>query len=431
MDTKKAAIQIFRSAVKAVDPYSCVGNNIEEALAFYKEKGFEKLYVAAFGKASYEMCRAAEDYMGSLITDGVAVTRYGSGGKLKKIRLFEASHPLSDDNGLKATEKIVELLKGAGKNTLILCLISGGGSSLLVSPLDGISLEEQRRTADLLLRSGADINEVNAVRKHISKIKGGKLAGLAAPAHVISLIISDVVGDHLDAIASGPTAPDGSTFKDAMDILKNYSIFDKAPQSVSKLLEAGLNGKVEETLKKDDPVFQNVHNRIIADNKTALAAATAEAERIGFTVETRDEAVTGDAVTAGKMLADFALEIKEKKNDQTPGCYLSGGETTVTVKGNGKGGRNMELALAFAQRLDGECGITLLSAGTDGIDGVTDAAGAVVDSATIDKAKKAGCNPLEYLDDNDSYSLLKMTGDLLITGPTGTNVTDIQILIVE
>jgi len=431
MDARKAAAEIFRSAVKAVDPYGSVKKNLGDVLSCYREGGFENLYVVAFGKGAHAMCRAVEDSFENLITGGIAVTKYGLGGALKKILMFEASHPLPDINGLKATRKVMQLLNSAGEDSLVLCLISGGGSALFVSPCEGITLDDQRQATDLLLKAGADISELNAVRKHISNVKGGMLAMMAFPASIISLILSDVVGDHLDVIASGPTAPDSSTFQDAMDVINRHSLAGRMPGSVTGFLERGIRGEVKETPKPADPLFDKVKNRVIANNRTALDAAMLEAERMGFKAEIRAGAVTGEASEAGEAMAEFALMIKRKGAGQPPLCFISGGETTVSVRGSGKGGRNMELALAFAQRLDGERGITLLSAGTDGIDGVTDAAGAIVDRETIIKAKKAGLDPAEYLDNNDSCNLLNKTGDLLITGPTGTNVTDIQVLIVE
>jgi len=335
-----------------------------------------------------------------------------------------------DENGLRGTEEIIKILKDADENTIVVYLISGGGSALLVSPCEGISLIEEQETTELLLRAGADIYELNTVRKHISKVKGGRLAEIAYPAKVISLILSDVIGDRLDVIASGPTAPDKTTYKDALKVLEKYRLIDKAPGSIIKVLQKGAEGFTNETLKEGSTIFDNVENIIIASNKKALDAAKEKAESLGFKSETISSEVTGEAKEVGKWLAQKTRNaLSVKRNEKI--CLISGGETTVTVKGNGKGGRNMELALSFAMEIEGIDGITLLSAGTDGTDGPTDAAGAIVDGETVKKAKAIGLDPEEYLRNNDSYNFFKKIDSLFITMPTGTNVMDIQIMVIE
>ena len=403
---------------------------MEDVRRLYRRDGLTGLYVAAFGKAAHDMCRAAEYALDDIITAGVAVTKYGHSGRLNKIEILEASHPLPDENGVYAADRIVGLLKKSDRKTLVLCLISGGGSALLISPQSGISLEEKKIATDLLLKSGADIVEINSVRKHISKVKGGRLAAAAAPSKVVSLILSDVIGDPIDTIASGPTSPDGSTYDDALKVLHKYNLTKTVPQSIISFLKKGRNRQIEETPKPGNRLFNGVQNIIIANNKAALTAAKKRAEKLGFAAQISSMAVVGEAAEAGRDLAAKALKIKKRFSGR-PLCLISGGETTVTVTGTGKGGRNMELALAFACEIEGGRGVTLLSAGTDGTDGPTDAAGAIVDGQTVARAKASGYEGEVYLKNNDSYTFFKRAGGLFITGPTGTNVMDIQVVIVK
>ena len=338
---------------------------------------------------------------------------------------------LPDKNGLAGTGEIISLLKSADENTLVVCLISGGGSALLVAPHEDVLLEEKQQITDMLLKAGADINELNAVRKHISAVKGGRLAEIARPARIISLIVSDVIGDRLDVIASGPTAPDRTTYSDALNILVRYNLYDRSPRNIVKVLEKGADGLIPETPKAGSKIFERVDNIIISSNRTALKAAVQKAEELGFQAEVLSSGLTGEAREVCKWLAKKAVEIKNANRSTLPYCLISGGETTVTVKGNGLGGRNMELALAFAIEIDGIDGITLLSAGTDGTDGPTDAAGAIVDGKTVESARSTGLRPEVYLNNNDSYNFFKNIDGLLITGPTGTNVMDIQVIIID
>lgn len=430
MNKKKAAKTIFEAAIKAIDPYLGVKNQLPGIRETYEEMGFERLYVVAFGKAAFGMCRAVEEELGDFITEGMAITKYGHGGKLDKIKIFEASHPLPDQNGLEASNRLIDLLKSANEKTFILCLISGGGSSLLVSPDEHITLEDKQKTTDLLLKAGAEINDLNCVRKHLSRVKGGRLAEIAASASVVALILSDVIGDPLDVIASGPTSPDPTSFKEALDIIEKHNIKDVTPPAVLNLLSAGNIGMVEETPNPESEIFMRVKNCIIGNNRIALDAAKRRAEELGFDTVMRSSTVTGEAREVGLEMAGFAMEVSRGKGPKTL-CYISGGETTVSVRGKGKGGRNMELALAFAEKIKGEDGITLLSAGTDGTDGPTDAAGAIVDGSTVPDVAADGFDAGEYLEENDSYTYFKKAGGLLITGPTGTNVMDIQILLID
>ncbi len=421
---RKAVERIFRAALKAADPYRAVAGQKDLILSSYKEGGFKRLVVAGFGKASVAMASAIEDTVGDLVETGIIVTKYGHLGstKMGKIKAFEAAHPVPDENGLKAAKQILRLLSESGEDTLVVCLISGGGSALLAAPAEGINLSEKQKVTNALLKSGADINELNAVRKHISRVKGGRLAREAYPARIISLIVSDVIGDQLDIIASGPTSPDSSTWQDALNVMTKYRISE--PASVVEIIRNGAEGLLPDNPKPGDQIFDKVENIIVGSNRLALAAAKKEAETLGFTAEILTDSLRGEARDAARVLASDAM-LKGPR----PMCLIAGGETTVTVKGAGKGGRNTELALAFSIEIEGREGITLLAAGTDGTDGPTDAAGAIVDGKTAKKARKAGVEPVHYLDNNDSYTFFELAGGLLKTGPTGTNVMDIDIIL--
>lgn len=431
---KKDALDIFSESLKSVDPYQLVGQSAATVLAEHQKSSAGRIVIVGFGKAAVAMGKAAEDSLHGIIDEGILITTRGQSSKigpLKKMKVLEAGHPIPDENGLNGTEDVIRLLHSADNNTRVLCLISGGGSALLVSPYDAITLEDKQEVTDLLLRAGADIRELNTVRKHISKVKGGRLAELAFPAKVLSLIISDVIGDRLDVIASGPTAPDSTTYDDAIKVLEKYTLTDCVPGPVIDVLRKGAAGCLPETPKEDNPLFVGVENIIIGSNRIALMTAKQSAKEKGFSAEIISSEIRGEARQVAKWLAKKAAEIRNVNSPLRPYCLISGGETTVTVKGNGLGGRNMELALAFAMEIDGIEGITLLSAGTDGIDGPTDAAGAIVDGKTTKEAKKAGIDPSAYLDNNDSYAFFKKAGGLITTGPTGTNVMDMQVIIVD
>jgi len=427
-----ALTDIFLSALKAVSPYETVTLQCGRILSENKSGHFSRLLVIGFGKAACPMAKSLEDCLGDLIHAGEVITKYSHCKEhLSRVAVCEAGHPLPDENGLRGTEEIVRLLKDADEYTLVVCLISGGGSALLVSPYHGITLEEKKEVTELLLKSGANINELNTLRKHISGVKGGRLAELAYPAKVISLILSDVIGDRLDVIASGPTSPDTTTYNEALSILEKYGLMDKSPQAVLEVLYKGVAGIISETPKEGDIIFKKVENIIIGSNKKALDGARLKAESLGFHTEILSSEVSGEARDVGRWLAQKAIEHRAKSKGYGAACLISGGETTVTVRGSGKGGRNMELALSFALEIGDTNGITLLSAGTDGTDGPTDAAGAIVNGNTVSKAKSIGLNPEGYLVNNDSYTFFKKIDELFVTGPTGTNVMDIQILVME
>jgi glycerate-2-kinase len=431
-DHKELAARIFYYALSAVDPYVSVKNYIDRIRATYINDKYNKLIIAGFGKASCSMAKATEDFLLDLIDAGIVITKYKHCDKvtLKKFKVYEAGHPVPDENGLFGTGQIIKLLKDSSENTLIVMLISGGGSALLVSPFEGITLNDKQKTTGLLLKAGANIYELNTVRKHISSVKGGRLTEIAYPVKVISLILSDVIGDRVDVIASGPTSPDKTTYSDAIEVLEKYNLTEKIPQQVLETLNNGVKALISETPTEDNPVFKNVENIIIGSNKKALQNAVAKAVSLGLNTDIISTEISGESKEVGNWLAKKTLDIKKTKDSESPVCLISGGETTVTVEGYGIGGRNMELALSFAIAIEGFEGITFLSAGTDGTDGPTDAAGAIVDGETIKKAKAVGLNPEEYLSNNDSYNFFRKIDNLFITGPTGTNVMDIQIVII-
>ena len=419
-DLRKDAEAIFRAALEAVDPYRCVRSSLE---------GMDlrgRTFVVGMGKASVQMAKAAEDILGDRIEEGLVVTKYGHGGKLRRIKVLEAGHPVPDQAGTRAAEEILKVALRAGEGDILLCLISGGGSALTPLPPEGITLEEKRRTTELLLRCGARIEELNAVRKHLSRIKGGRLAEAANPARVVSLVLSDVVGDPLEVIASGPTVPDPTTFEDCILIARKYGIWEELPSSVRLRFEMGAKGILPETPKPGDPAFSSCKNTIVGNNRTALEAARREAEVRGYKALLLTSFLQGEAREVGRALASVVKEVRKSGEPvEPPACLLCGGETTVTVRGKGKGGRNQELALASAFKLDGIDSCLVVSVGSDGIDGVSEAAGALADGTTLRRARELGLDPLAYLSNNDSYAFFSKLGDAIITGPTGNNLNDV------
>ncbi len=434
--SQRITADIFHAVLKAIDPYGLIKERIEEIRSIYREGNYGKLYLVSFGKAAYPMTKAVSDLADDLLTKGIMITKYGhvqEGGVSRKIEVYEAAHPVPDLPGVLATERVIGLLEEADSATLVVCLISGGGSALLVAPHKDISLAEKQEITQLLLKAGANIQELNTVRKHLSRIKGGRLAEIAYPAGVLSLILSDVIGDPLDVIASGPTSPDQTTFEDALKVIKRYDLGNKIPEKARLIFFRGAAGKIPETPKEGNPVFTRVQNVIVGSNKKAIETAKREAEGRGYQTEVISADLQGEARDVAAWLARKAIEARRglAGRPQIKICLISGGETTVTVRGKGLGGRNTELALAFGQEIRGMQGITLLSAGTDGTDGPTDAAGAIVDGGTIERAEGAGINPDDYLKNNDSYHFFKAAGGLFITGPTGTNVMDLQIILLD
>jgi hydroxypyruvate reductase len=348
---------------------------------------------------------------------------------------MEAGHPVPDEKSLEGARILAQMAAAADENTLIINLISGGGSSLFCLPVDGISLEDKQQTTRVLIACGADIDEMNCIRKHISKVKGGGLARIASPARLINLILSDVIGDRIDTIASGITASDPTTFQDALSIVRKYALDDKLPQAVRDHLVCGAKGKIPETPKAGDSVFRNTVNIMLGNNTLACNAACATAKRLGYDARILSTSLTGEASETGTFFAELAKDIDSGKSGMaTPAVIIAGGETTVTIRGKGKGGRNQEMALAFAVELyriyPDSSDIFFLSAGTDGSDGPTDAAGAFVTPALMEKMKAISAKAAASLAENDAYHFFSNTGDLFKTGPTYTNVCDVQILMV-
>ncbi len=438
-ELREAAKAIIASALKAVEPEALIYKSVKlegNCLAIGEHQvdlsGFKKILVVGAGKASGTMAKAMEELLGDELTGGLIIVQDGNRTPLKRLQLVEAGHPVPDNRGVEAASRILSLLEdNTDTTTLVLCLISGGGSALMPLPAGSIPLAAKQETTGLLLRCGATIDEINAVRKHISSIKGGRLAKAAHPSRLFSLILSDVVGDALEVIASGPTVGDPSTFADAVAVMNKYGIRDKTPRTVREHLEKGLIGEVEETPKPGDRIFENVTNVLIGSNRTAVDAAAAKASSLGLRPLILSTRICGEAREVGVVLASIAVEAEISGNPITPpACILAGGETTVTVRGGGKGGRNQELALSAAIRLMSAKRIVVASVGTDGADGPTDAAGAVIDVTTVERAYRQGLDPAIYLQNNDSYYLLRPIGDLIITGPTGTNVMDLLIALV-
>ena len=342
--------------------------------------------------------------------------------RLKSVRIVRSTHPLPSEKGAKAVRKMLDLLQGAGSRDLVIVLVSGGGSALMPSPFRGVTVDELQLTTNLLLKAGADIGETNCVRKHLSEIAGGRLIEKMNGARVLTLLISDVVGDDVSSVASGPTVPDPTTFSDAKRILKARSIWERIPLSVRRTVQEGVEGIISETPKPGDRVFSRVANVILGSNDVATAAASQVLSNRGYRV-TRASSVTGEARDVGKKLASLA----RAESGSGRWAAVWGGETTVTVRGGGTGGRNQEVALAAAIELRGTSGITVVSFGTDGVDGPTRAAGAIADSTTFERARARGLDPLASLRDNDSHPFFRSLGDLVVTGPTGTNVNDVMI----
>ncbi|MDH5481507.1 MAG: glycerate kinase [Candidatus Bathyarchaeota archaeon] len=394
-------------------------------------KKFKNIYVIGGGKASGSMAEALEQILGRYITSGLVNVPHGSKKSTKIIRLHEASHPVPDEAGVEGTRRMLEIAEQAEEDDLVMCLISGGGSSLMPMPRGEISIVHKRKLTNALLKCGATINEINTIRKHISDFKGGWLAKKAYPATILNLILSDVVGDPLDSIASGPTVPDSTTFNDAIKVLKKYSLWDKTPATIKKILLDGERSVISETPKVGDKAFKKAYNVVVGNNRFASLVACGQLRSEGLNTLLLTAVLEGEARHVGVMLASIAREICASGNPiSKPASIVAGGETTVTVTGKGLGGRNQELSLASSLKLTEMEGVVLASLSTDGVDGPTDAAGAMVDGKTLAKAARFGLNPEEYLHENNSYEFFSDLGDLIFTGPTGTNVNDISIIVV-
>lgn len=440
---REDATAIFQSCLGAVDPHKAImrfvhphGNRLllgmeGQAEAELDLGNYDRISIVGAGKATAPMARAIEEMFGDRIYRGIINLKYGFTDKLTTTEIIEASHPVPDQNGVKGTRKILDFLQSAGEKDLVFSLISGGGSALLPLPTGDILLEEKQEITRSLLACGASIDEINAVRKHISSSKGGQMARAAFPATVVNLMLSDVVGDKMDVIASGPFVPDTATFKDVQGIFRKYGLKD-IPPSISDHVKAGMEGRIQETPKQGDPIFEKVFNIIVGSNILALEAARDKAQKLGYETLILSSMVEGETREVARVHCAIAKEVlKTGRPLAPPACIISGGETTVTIRGDGLGGRNQEFCLAAALDLaELSPRVAILSGGTDGNDGPTDAAGALVDPLTVKRGKDAEMEALDYLNNNDAYHFFEKTGDLLMTGPTNTNVMDARLLLV-
>lgn len=444
MTKNSTLVDMFNAALAAVDPYRAVHEyvRLEQDVLWvagtkYELGQYKKIAVAGAGKATARMALALELILASRISSGLIIVKDGYTAALNIIQQIEAAHPVPSQAGLAGTQKILRMAQQADERTLFICLISGGASALLIAPTADITLADKQQVTSQLLKAGASIEELNAVRKHLSQVKGGRLARAAFPASVVSLILSDVIGDRLDVIASGPTAEDKSTYADAWAVIEKYQLQKLIPEPVACHLQEGVAGKHEETIKAGDACLRKVQHVIVGGLGQALAAAKDKSQQRGLKTEIIMADLQGEARDAAHLLADHARETLSKMKPGERYIVLSGGETTVTVKGRGMGGRNQELALAFALEVEGVQGVTLLSAGSDGSDGNNEAAGAIVNGNIAMQARQLDMTPEHYLADNDSYHFFRefdqRSGENthFITGPTGTNVMDIQIMLLE
>jgi glycerate-2-kinase len=430
LSRRETALEIFRAALAAVEPRRTTARTLAGIGGTLSDG---PVTLIAFGKAAGGMAAGAHDALGERIARGIAIMPHGSPSPPLPPRIVvrRGGHPSPDGDGMSATLEALEMASRAGRDDLVLCLVSGGGSSLLVAPCPGVSLDDKVIVTRTLQRAGTPIDELNTVRKHLSMVKGGRLARAAFPARLAALAVSDVIGDRPEVIASGPTVADPGTFEDALQVIRRAGVAATIPRSVIRHLRRGASGLEEETVKAGDSLLRETSFVLAASSGDALGAGLAWAEAAGCPGERLPDAVQGEARSIGRRLAGLALRRQAELGPGRRLCILSGGETTVTVTGSGTGGRNQELALAFALEIAGHPGITLLSAGTDGIDGPTDAAGALVDGDTVYRALAHGLNPARALANNDSHPLLDAAGCLLRTGPTGTNVMDLQVMVVD
>jgi len=423
-----SARSIFDAALAAGD----VRPLVIRALASVAKPAHGRVLVVGAGKASGAMAAAVEEAWGDRITDGVVAVKDGYTVPTRHVRLLEAGHHVPDERGAAAARQIHALAQSAAADDVVLVLVSGGGSALTPAPVPPITLGDKQAMTRLLLAVGATINQLNAIRKHCSLLKGGQLARAAAPARVEALLLSDVVGDPLDVIASGPTTPDVSTFAEALDILDRFALRERAPQSIVQRLEQGVRGQLPETPKPGDPLFARVRNTVIGNNALVVEAAATRARELGFTPHVLTRSLEGEAREVARQFVQMARAIRAGRGPVTPpACVIGGGETTVTVKGRGKGGRCQEFALAAALDMEGLRDVVMLAAGTDGTDGPTEAAGAMVDGESVARARARGADPAASLAENDSHDLLVGIGDLVTTGPTNTNLLDLYLALVR
>jgi glycerate 2-kinase len=414
---RDSARAIFDAALAAGDVTPLVRRHL--AL----ESRHRRVLVFGCGKASAAMVAAAEEALGDRIAGGFVVVKDGCAVPVRRVEIADAGHPVPDARGLAASARLLELAQGAGEEDLVLFLVSGGGSALTPAPAPPITLAEKQELTRLLLASGATIGELNAVRKHLSRFKGGQLARAASPASVLTLALSDVIGDPLDVIASGPTAPDPTTFADAREVLARRGLAGRVPASIAARLDAGLRGEIEETPKPGDRLFDRVTNVVIGNNTLIADAAVAAASRLGYRPHLLTRELQGEAREVACELVARARRL------EPPACLIAAGETTVTVKGKGRGGRCQEFALAAALEITPADRMTALAAGTDGSDGPTDAAGAIVDADSVTRGTRAGGDARRAMEENDAYRFLTASGDLIVSGATRTNLLDLYLVL--
>jgi len=438
MNNREIAEKIFMAGVRSVLPEKLITGimNLEGSMLTVSDHKIQldstkNIYIIGAGKASAAMGHYVESILGNWITGGHIVVKYGYSCKLKRIKVTEAGHPIPDASGFKAAEEIIRISSQAAENDLVICLISGGASALLSDLPQSILPEELYIVNNLLIRCGATINEINCVRKHLSRIKGGQLARIIRPAKLVTVILSDVTGNPLEVIGSGPTVPDSSTFNDALKVIEKHNLTTDITSGVLNYLKDGASGIHAETPKPGDPLFEGTINIMAGTNQIALKAAKNEAVSLGFKSYIIDSELNGDVESVCESVLSTALSFRKNNDIQKPACLLYGGEPTIKISGNGRGGRNQHLALSAAIRLRNTPGITLLSAGTDGTDGPTEAAGAVADSETVMRAISLNEDPENYLCEFNSYSFFKRVGGLIVTGPTFTNVMDLVVVLVE
>ena len=452
-DLSTDAESIFRAGIERVDPLPMMrrilrvdGNVLHAETEFesasYDLSAFDRVLVTGMGKATARMALGLEEILGDRIADGLISVKAGHVERLRKIRTLEAGHPVPDATSLRACEEILAFVRGLTERTLVVTLISGGGSALLCGPAaaaDGtplLTLEEKKKVTQALLACGATIQEINCVRKHLSRVKGGRLARAYRPASSLNLMLSDVVGDDLDVIASGPTVPDPTSFADALAIVERLGLSEKLPRAAIGVLEKGVAGQLDETPKAGDAAFERTRNLLIGTNYQALLAAEKRSRDLGYTTLVLTSRLTGEAREAALFLLGLGQDAATRGCPvRPPACIIAGGETTVTLRGKGKGGRNQEMALSFLAAMGRSPAargrVTLLAASTDGNDGPTDAAGAFASLDLLERARAAQLDPDAFLANNDSYHFFERVGGLLKTGPTNTNVSDIAVLLIR
>ena len=435
---RRLVIEALEFTLASVDPHVLVSQKVKrrgEKLHVENQVirlgGYDRIFVVGAGKASGAMAEALEAILGNRLTGGLVVVPTGQHSpELERVRFVTASHPTPDTNSVNAAKALTDLVENLSSRDLLICVVSGGGSALLSLPVEPLAIDDKGSVARLLMNAGATIVELNTVRKHLSMIKGGWLAKRSHAGRILGLIISDVVGDRLDSIASGPISPDTTTFSDAIAVLRRHNLFDTIPSSAARILTEGANGSIPETPKSGDPCFRKVSYDFLGNNRVACASARKYLRSRGIDAEILTSSVTGEARYLGSFIGALAREIvKFDEPLRRPCAFILGGETTVTVAGSGLGGRNQECTMACAKEIQGLKGIAMASIGSDGIDGPTDAAGAIADGMTISRSEKLALNFDELLAQNDSYRFFMPLKDLVMTGRTNTNVNDIEVVV--